>query len=110
MSMRRNLRLSALIPAATVVFALGLAMASAATVSVTVKGMKFTPADVTVHVGDVIEWTNADPFMHTATAKDGGWDVSLPPGKSGSVTVNKAGTVDYFCRIHPNMTGKVVVQ
>jgi plastocyanin len=104
--MHRHLRRFAL----TVVFALGVAAASAATVSVTIKGMKFTPADVTVHVGDIIEWTNADPFTHTATAKNGGWDVSLPPGKTGSVAVDKAGTVDYFCRFHPNMTGKVVAK
>jgi plastocyanin len=104
--MRHMLRLAAV----TMVLALGVTAASAATVSVTIKGMKFAPAEVSVKVGDVIEWKNDDSVAHTSTAKDGGWDVSLPPGKTGSTTISKAGTVDYFCRIHPMMKGKVVAQ
>ncbi len=33
----------------------------------------------------------------------------LPPNKTGSIVVKKAGTFDYFCKFHPNMKGKMTV-
>jgi plastocyanin len=82
--------------------------ASAATINVTIKGHKFSPAAVTAHVGDEIVWTNEDPSPHTSTAKTGEWDLSVPSGKSATL-VAKAGTFDYFCKIHPSMKGKLTV-
>ena len=38
------------------------------------------------------------------------WNVSIAPGKSAKVVMKKAGTYDYFCRYHPNMTGRVIVK
>ena len=49
---------------------------------------------MTAHVGDAIEWTNADFVAHTATAKNKDWDVQLPPNKTGRVTVKKTGTAE----------------
>lgn len=74
----------------------------AATVQVTVEKLGFSPANVSVAVGDTIEWINKDFMAHTATA-DGVFDVQLPPHRSASTVVTKAGTIDYFCRFHPNM-------
>lgn len=89
----------------------GLGSAAAAeTINVTIKGMKFTPAAVTAHVGDTIVWTNQDAMPHTSTAKSKDWDLSVPAGKSASLTVAKAGSFDYFCKIHPSMTGKVTAE
>jgi plastocyanin len=65
-----------------------------------------TPSGVLA--GDTIEWVNKDIFDHTATSKLGGWDVVVPAGKKARVVVMKAGTFEYFCRFHPNMTGKIV--
>ncbi len=96
--------------AAILSFAAITSAAAAETIKVTIKGFKFSPAAVTAHVGDTIEWTNNDPMAHTSTAKTGDWDLSLPAGKSGSVVLKKAGAVDYFCKIHPSMTGKVTVE
>lgn len=86
----------------------GIAPAWAGTVTVTIDKLVFSPVNVEVKVGDTIEWVNKDPFPHTATVK-GGWDVTVPPKKTGSVTVQKAGSFDYFCRFHPNMKGHVTV-
>jgi plastocyanin len=94
---------------AAVMMALGSASASAETIKVTIKGLKFSPAEVTAHVGDTVEWTNEDQMAHTATARNKDWDIPIPAGKTASVVIAKAGDVDYFCRIHPSMTGKVVV-
>ena len=69
----------------------------------------FTPAEVTAKVGDTIEWDNKDVLAHTATATDKSLDVMLPPKKTGSLTVKKAGTFDYFCKFHPNMKAKMTV-
>ena len=95
--------------AATALFAVASSAAAAATIKVEIKGFKFSPAAVTAHVGDTIVWTNDDPMPHTATARTGEWDVPIAPGKSASFVIAKVGTFDYFCKIHPGMTGKITV-
>lgn len=97
-------------PWATAVLALILSagMAQAATIEVTIDKMAFSPADIEARVGDTIEWINKDVFVHTATVK-GGFEVMLPSKKSGSVVLDKTGTIDYYCRLHPNMKGRITV-
>lgn len=85
-----------------------MAAAQSRTIAVTVKDLAFAPQAVEARVGDVIEWTNADPFDHTATVK-GGWDIPIPAGKSASHVVAAGDNVGYFCRFHPNMTGTIKV-
>ena len=92
-----------------VLLALALALtvfavpAHAATIQIVMQDLVFAPAEVSAKVGDTIEWINKDVFVHTATARNGDFDVSLPPKKTGSFVLKKAGTVDYYCRYHPNM-------
>ena len=69
-----------------------------------------SPAETSSKVGDTIECINKDFFAHTATARNGDWDVNLPPKKNGSLILKKAGTVEYFCRFHPNMKASLVVE
>jgi len=70
----------------------------------------YSPAGVTVNVGDTITWTNEDAAPHTATADDGEFDTgTLSRGASGSQTFSSAGTFSYFCTIHPSMTATVTV-
>ncbi len=93
--------------------ALALTMGTAApvqaeTIQVTIEKLGFSPANIEAKVGDTIMWVNKDVFAHTATEKDG-WEVMLPPKKSASLTLQKAESVDYFCRFHPNMKGHVTV-
>ena len=78
-------------------------------VKVPISDLVFSPAEVTVHVGDTVEWDNADFVDHTATAKDGDWDVAIAAGKTGRVELNRTGTIAYYCRFHPNMTGTIKV-
>jgi plastocyanin len=78
-------------------------------VKVPISDLVFSPAEVTVHVGDTVEWDNADFVDHTATATNGDWDVAIAGGKSGSVQLSRAGTLSYYCRFHPNMTGTIKV-
>ena len=79
------------------------------TIRVTIDKLKFEPAEVSAHVGDTIEWVNADFVVHTATARDGAWDILIPANATKSVVLKTEGTVDYYCRLHPNMTGRITV-
>ena len=74
------------------------------------KSVDFVPAQVTVRVGDTLEWENSDIVAHTATSKEAGFDVNVLPKRRGSTVVKAAGTFNYICRYHPNMKGQIVVQ
>lgn len=87
---------------------IGTGTARAQTLRIMIDKMAFSPLEIEAKAGDTIEWINNDVFAHTATVK-GGFEVMLPPRKSGSVVVEKAGTVDYYCRFHPNMKGRIKV-
>jgi plastocyanin len=84
--------------------------ASAETITVTIENLSFKPAEVTAKVGDTILWVNKDIFDHTATARDNSFDVIPPTNNSVSQTLTKIGVFDYYCRYHPNMTGRLVVE
>jgi plastocyanin len=83
--------------------------ARAETIQVKIEKLAFMPSQVTVHVGDTIEWVNADFIAHTATARDGTWEVVVPPGATARVVLETDGTENYFCRFHPNMTGQITI-
>lgn len=89
--------------AIALVFAAMVVPARAATIEITMENLVISPAEVSAKIGDTIQWINKDVFAHTATAKNGDFDVTLPPKKSATLVLKKAGTVDYYCRYHPNM-------
>jgi len=80
------------------------------TIQIVISNIAFGPATVNATVGDTIEWFNKDVVDHTATARNKAWNVTIPVGKKASVVVKTAGSVQYFCEFHPNMTGQVVVK
>jgi plastocyanin len=77
--------------------------AHAATIQITMENLVIQPAEVSAKVGDTIELINKDVFAHTATARNGDFDVAMPPKKTVTFVVKKAGAVEYYCRFHPNM-------
>lgn len=92
-------------------FLVGGAVAVAATRAVAISGFAFSPATVTINVGDRVTWTNADAVAHTATATGGAFDTGdIGQGQSASVRFTKAGTYAYFCTPHPSMTGTIRVR
>ena len=84
-------------------------VARADTIQVKMEKLGFVPADITAHVGDTIEWINSDFVAHTATARDGSWDVLIPVNAKKTVVLKAEGTVEYYCKFHPNMTGRILV-
>jgi plastocyanin len=83
--------------------------ARAATIQISMQNLEIMPAAASAKVGDTVEWVNKDIFVHTATARNGDWDVTLPPKKTVRLVLKKAGTVDYFCRFHPNMRATLTI-
>ena len=83
--------------------------ARAGTIQVKIQQLTFMPSQITAHVGDTIEWVNADFIAHTATARDGAWDLQIAPSSTASLVLKADGTVDYYCRFHPNMTGQITI-
>ena len=83
--------------------------AHAATIQITLDNLVFAPAEVSAKVGDTIEWINKDIFAHTATARNGDFDVPMPPKKTVTSVLKKAGTVEYYCRFHPNMKAVLTI-
>jgi len=75
----------------------------AATIQITMENMVFAPVEVSARVGDTIEWINKDVLIHTATARNGDFDITTAPKKTVTSVLKKAGTVEYYCRYHPNM-------
>ena len=104
MSVRRSAWLLAIV----LVLPLGFARGQAETIQVVIDGLVFVPSTITTRRGDTIEWINKDPFDHTATVK-GAWETMLPAGKTVSQHLDNAEAVDFYCRFHPNMKGRLIV-
>lgn len=77
--------------------------------TVVIDKMKFGALPSGLRVGDTIQWVNKDMFRHTATAKDGSFNVDLAPGAKGTTRLTKAGAIAFFCRFHPGMTGQLTI-
>ncbi|HEY5264606.1 MAG TPA: cupredoxin domain-containing protein [Steroidobacteraceae bacterium] len=71
--------------------------------------MAFGPMPAGVRAGDIIEWVNHDIFEHSATARDGSFDVDLKPGATARTTVS-SGSFAFFCKFHPTMQATLVVK
>lgn len=82
--------------------------------TVSIVDVKFDPEEITVKVGDTVTWTNDDPFAHTVTYEAGPGEEfdsgNMDGGATFEQTFEEAGTVDYFCELHSNQTGKVIVE
>ena len=95
---------------ATVAALLALSVpAQAATLEITMENLVIAPAELSAKVGDTVELVNKDIFAHTATAKNGDFDVTMPPKKTVTMVLKKAGSVDYYCRFHPNMKATLTI-
>jgi plastocyanin len=84
------------------------ALADDATIKIS--NFTFDPPTLTVKAGTTVTWVNADDIPHLVSEKDGKFRSSaLDTDEKFSQTLSTAGTVEYFCMIHPKMTGKIIV-
>ena len=99
-----------LAPAAALLFAHPLSAAAPRTHVVVIDKMKFGAVPASIRAGDVILWDNRDLFRHTATAKDGSFNIDLPPKAKGKTVIRKAGAIPFICKYHPGMRGVLKVR
>ncbi len=77
----------------------------------------FVPKDITVKSGTSVTWTNKDTTIHTVVEGTPGGAGATPafdssiiaPNATWENTFDKAGEFNYYCSLHPFMTGKVTV-
>lgn len=80
-------------------------------VTVKMSNFAFSPATVTIKRGGTVTWTNEDTAAHDVTSTSGAFaSASLAQGRSYTHTFSTAGTFPYYCSVHPNMKGTVIVQ
>ena len=78
----------------------------------------FVPSTVTIEAGETITWENTDTAPHTVASGQQADDDAGSVFDSGlmmadtsySHTFDEAGTFDYFCMVHPWMTGTIIVE
>ena len=70
-----------------------------------------TPQRVTVKTGATVTWTNQDNIPHTVTSATRAFrSKALDTDDKFSFTFTTAGVYEYFCSLHPHMTGTIVVE
>jgi plastocyanin len=86
--------------------------AAAATQVVMMQGYAYSPAALTVHVGDTVTWMQHDEAPHdvvTTSAPVAFRSPQLSQGQSWSYAFRQAGTYSYYCSVHPDMRATVTV-
>jgi amicyanin len=79
---------------------------------VLIEGFKYEPQDLTIPVGETVNWINKDSVGHTVTSDEGEELNSnlLAQDEIYEHTFNQAGEYPYYCVPHPFMTGKIIVE
>ena len=77
----------------------------------TIDNFTFAPARLTVKIGTTVTWRNEDDIPHVVAASSRLFkSKALDTDDSFSFTFTAPGTYEYFCALHPRMTGAVVVE
>ena len=86
------------------------APAQAQEVQIKIDNFTFTPAELTVKVGDSVTWTNHDDIPHTVVSAGKFRSKAMDTDNTFSFTFPSAGDYKYFCSLHPHMTGMITVE
>lgn len=75
----------------------------------------FSPASETILQDEVVKWENNDSVIHTVTsgttsAQDNIFNITLNPGEQRCLRFKRTRTYSYFCKIHPEMRGEILVR
>jgi plastocyanin len=81
------------------------------TVEVGISNFTFTPNELTIAPGTTVKWVNHDDIPHLVAEKAFAFkSKALDTDESFSFTFTAPGVVEYFCVVHPHMTGKIIVK
>jgi amicyanin len=87
------------------------APAGAEEVTVKIGNFTFGPQELKVKSGTTVTWTNEDDIPHTVTSSTLAFrSKALDSDDKFSFTFTTPGTYQYFCSLHPHMTGTIVVE
>jgi plastocyanin len=80
--------------------------------AVSIDNFTFTPQALTIKAGTTVTWTNKDDIPHGIASSNNAFKKSkaLDTDDSYSFTFTTPGSYQYFCYIHPHMTGTIVVE
>lgn len=80
-------------------------------VAIDVDNFKFGIVSLEIAAGTTVTWTNRDDVPHTVVSLTKVFkSPALDTGEQFSYTFKDAGTYEYYCSMHPRMTGKIVVK
>jgi len=80
---------------------------------VRIANFSFSPATIEVPVGTTVEWVNTDDAPHVVTGVDADSPLESPALDSDdhyATTFDKPGRYRYFCSLHPQMVGTIIVK
>jgi plastocyanin len=87
------------------------APAGAEDTQVMIDNFTFTPQRVTVKAGTTITWINHDDIPHAVASSTKAFKSKvLDTDDKFSFTFTTAGSYEYFCSLHPHMTGMIFVE
>jgi plastocyanin len=79
-------------------------------VTVTTQNFAFSPSELSVASGGTVTVDNKDDAPHTFTVTDSDVNVEVDPGDTADATIDlDAGSYDFVCKLHPDMTGTLTV-
>jgi plastocyanin len=80
---------------------------------ISIQNFTFSPAELEVARGTVVEWVNADAEPHLVTGTEANSPLRSPALDTDdhyAVTLDQPGRYRYFCSLHPQMVGTIVVK
>ena len=77
-----------------------------------IKDFAFNPQTLTVKAGEKVTWINRDEEPHTIVSVEKQFKKStaLDTDQEFTITAGAPGTYNYFCSVHPKMTGIIIVE
>jgi plastocyanin len=92
--------------------AASVAMAGNKKNTIEIKDFAFNPQTLTVKSGETITWINRDDEPHTVVSVGKKFQKSsaLDTDQAFTITAGAPGTYEYFCSVHPKMTGTIVIE
>jgi len=85
--------------------------AAAGEAEISIQSFQFVPAILTIKAGTAITWINRDEEPHNVVSPERVFrSKAIDGGEKFTVVLDKPGTYNYLCAVHPHMRGKIVVE
>ncbi len=79
--------------------------------TVRIDNFSFIPQTLTIPAGAKVTWVNRDDVPHTVRSVGKKFKSGVPDtDEQFSYTFSALGTNDYYCSVHPHMTGRIIVR